>query len=880
MNKNLLNNKYVKTNPFSTAGVASKQALIVFSLFLTFLFSNCSKEDAPVKPESGIIEVSNGKVWGVSLNAKKKSEDSNTKLLYLTNYDNTLHFYWQDYEKVQVYKGDAKVGELQVEAGGDNDAILKGFLNGNFNIGDQLDLYTIGKERNYNNQKGTIEDVGKNFDYAVATINVTAIDAINNTLSLSNATFTSLQSINKITISTGYAASINKLTISGSGLVGESVTVVPENTSYGSDIELFVALSNPKDKKITYNFTMELSNGKVVTAYKRANLKNGKYYKATISSSAVYETVREPLTIESLQDGGTITIQNPKNKKFFYAINSPTPDDFSHISVVTTEANPITISVSEGDRVQLYGTSFNSGYGHDYPSTSTIINCNVPHYVYGNTNSLRHPTGWWTDANSESVSDQMFAFLFSNDGELLSHPSKNIILPAKTVGIKSYDRMFLSCEKMTIPPELPATTLASGCYEGMFLLCKKLKYAPELPATTLKDACYSSMFEHCYSLESSPILPAKTLEDYCYRYMFYACNNLRQITCYAQNIYATDCLLNWTAGVSSTGVFIKDESTSWPSGKNGIPNGWPNNEPFTIEAIADGDIIITNPQGLTIKYSKTISLSNALSDNATTITIPVVAGDKVRFWGNNSAYGNGVLSYLCTTIKGTAEHYAYGDLRSLLSDSNYPNVTTLEDGAFCRLFCLNDQLKSHPTLELRFEVNSVGEYACSQMFFGCEKLQRAPKLPATIVAPNCYEAMFSQCYQLTEAPPILPAITLKENCYGGMFTECTSLENPPVLPATTLAGSCYSNMFDYCLSLLTAPELKAATLVDYCYAYMFRDCENLNKITSLATNISAEGCLTDWVENVSTSGTFTKISGVSYPNGSSGIPWGWNVTNN
>ena len=318
---------------------------------LTLSFAACSKEDAPITPEKEVVDISNGKAWSVSVSAVKgvqdsqtksvkqnssegslsvedgwegKSEDENiegTKLLYTTNFDQSLHFMWDDYQKIEVYRGSKKVGELTVEAGGANDAKLVGSLTGNFNVGDELTLYTISKERNYNNQKGNLDDLGENFDYAVATTKVKKIDEVNDWIYLDVARFESQQSVNKFLISTGYGTSItiSKLTISGSGLVGESITVVPENisTTSGGTFELFVALSNPKDKKITYNFTMELSNGKVLTTYKRANLKDGKYYKATINGTAFYETIQEPLTIEALDDNGTITIKNPKNKKFF-----------------------------------------------------------------------------------------------------------------------------------------------------------------------------------------------------------------------------------------------------------------------------------------------------------------------------------------------------------------------------------------------------------------------------------------------------------------------------------------------------------------------------------------------------------------------------------
>ena len=313
-----------------------------FTPFIAVLFSiiaisleGCSKEDAKIAPEKeDVVEVAQGKVWKVSVSAQKGREDSDTKLLssnpyestltaddgwdgesedentegtkllYTTNFDQSLHFMWDDYQKIEVYKEDTKVGELTVEAGGANDAKLVGSLTGNFNVGDELTLYTISKERNYNNQKGNLDDLGKNFDYAVAQTTVKRVDYDNDLLYFDVAQFESQQSVNKFLISTGYGTSItiSKLTISGSGLVGESVTVVPENisTTSGGTFELFVALSNPKDKKITYNFTMELSNGKLLTTYKRANLKDGKYYKATINGTAFYETIREPLTIESL----------------------------------------------------------------------------------------------------------------------------------------------------------------------------------------------------------------------------------------------------------------------------------------------------------------------------------------------------------------------------------------------------------------------------------------------------------------------------------------------------------------------------------------------------------------------------------------------------
>jgi hypothetical protein len=115
-------------------------------------------------------------------------------------------------------------------------------------------------------------------------------------------------------------------------------------------------------------------------------------------------------------------------------------------------------------------------------------------------------------------------------------------------------------------------------------------------------------------------------------------------------------------------------------------------------------------------------------------------------------------------------------------------------------------------------------------------------------------------------------------CYQCMFRGCTSLVTAPELPATTLAEGCYNCMFYGCTSLTTAPELPATTLAGHCYRYMFDGCTKLNYITMLATDISASECLNNWVNGVSSTGTFVKHPDMtSLPNGTSGIPEGWTV---
>ena len=160
-------------------------------------------------------------------------------------------------------------------------------------------------------------------------------------------------------------------------------------------------------------------------------------------------------------------------------------------------------------------------------------------------------------------------------------------------------------------------------------------------------------------------------------------------------------------------------------------------------------------------------------------------------------------------------------------------------------------------------------------------LKTAPKLEATTLTYNCYELMFSGCTGLTAAPD-LPATTLAEYCYAGMFRDCTGLTAAPDLPATTLANGCYMSMFYYCTNLTAAPNLPATTLADYCYDNLFKGCEKLNYVKCLATNIDAKYCTSDWLGNVSSSGTFVKAPEMDKwtLNIPSSIPYGWTVKDN
>lgn len=94
-----------------------------------------------------------------------------------------------------------------------------------------------------------------------------------------------------------------------------------------------------------------------------------------------------------------------------------------------------------------------------------------------------------------------------------------------------------------------------------------------LPATTLSVGCYADMFSRCSKLGSIS-LPATYLPSLCYANMFQGCYGLNTIKCYATS-KENDSTLNWTSGVSATGIFYKNSGmSSWSTGVDGIPSGW------------------------------------------------------------------------------------------------------------------------------------------------------------------------------------------------------------------------------------------------------------------------------------------------------------------
>ena len=200
---------------------------------------------------------------------------------------------------------------------------------------------------------------------------------------------------------------------------------------------------------------------------------------------------------------------------------------------------------------------------------------------------------------------------------------------------------------------------------------------------------------------------------------------------------------------------------------------------------------------------------------------------KIEAWHNvMSLYRTNDFSTYDTTVRNAFRRLFYSCV-SLTKAPVLP-ATTLANDCYYSMFWGCTSLAEAPALPATTLADSCYQF----MFYNCASLTKAPALPVTALANDCYSYMFQRCTSLTKAPE-LPATTLADYCYNGMFKGCTSLTKAPVLPVTTLANSCYNSMFSGCTSLSEAPVLPATTLSEACYGYMFSGCTSLSEAPEL-----------------------------------------------
>ena len=628
------------------------------------------------------------------------------------------------------------------------------------------------------------------------------------------------------------------LTIEGTG-----------NTGYNFDEWSDGNTTNPRTITVTGDLTLTASFESAVR-YCNVSISAGNNGTVSVngvsgdySQSVVYGST---LTIEGVGDTGYDfdgwSDGNSLNPRFITVYSDITLTaaftnlENSYFFIENRSGATETVTIKKTNNSATTITVYNSTDGTNWSTMGNTSTTGITATLYNNQKMyLKATTTGWGDTsyyNIIQVSDR-----FNVGGNIMSLLYGDNFQGQTTVSSNCFRTLFggttylINAYKL----KLPATTLGSYCYLGMFNNCSGLITAPTiLPATTLATFCYSTMFKNCTALTTAPVLPATTLLQSSYASLFNGCSSLNSVTSYAQDISAASCLNNWLANVAPTGTFYNNGTAVYTvDSPSGIPQGWTEVKPnyFYVEDVsgADNTLSITKNHAdaptVEVFYSTDkMNWTSMGSTSTTPVTATVPANGKLYLKATADAWGGGKYN----SINLTGNYNVGGNVMSLLYGDNHANKVT-------------------------FPNNSSFNF--SGLFYASITLVDASNL-------------------------ILPATTLAEHCYNSMFYYCTGLTTAPTLPATTLAQNCYYGMFYSCTALTTAPVLPASTLAAGCYGAMFYGCFNLNNVTTYADDISAGGCLNQWLGAVSATGDLYNLGTATYATDSpSGIPTGWTEHN-
>ena len=283
------------------------------------------------------------------------------------------------------------------------------------------------------------------------------------------------------------------------------------------------------------------------------------------------------------------------------------------------------------------------------------------------------------------------------------------------------------------------------------------------------------------------------------------------------NGFDLSTITNAYVGSTPASAIYLGSTLIWPTGPHDYSTDY-----LTFEIIYSGTLTWRKTTSLGTP-DKTISYSTDNGHTWTSVTSSYngtlignfTTGAKILFKGSNNNYGT-VHPDGCY-FSGTSTYNIYGNVMSLFYGDNFYNQTSLPQVEETYTFTVADTTTTVRLTSLPYLFSGVNN---SSNIISVDNL-------------------------------ILPATTLKEHCYERLFWNQTYILGAPVLPATTL--------------------------VDWCYYEMFEGCSSLDLVTCYATDISATSCLTNWLRDVSPTGTFYKDANTTWPSGSSGIPSGWTI---
>lgn len=328
-------------------------------------------------------------------------------------------------------------------------------------------------------------------------------------------------------------------------------------------------------------------------------------------------------------------------------------------------------------------------------------------------------------------------------------------------------------------------------------------------------------------------------------------------------------------------------------GGGGAPVDW-SQQYLTFKALENGTFKISSATEYSLDKGATWT---ALASNTNSPTIS--AGNTIMWRATLTPASNSGVG----TFSSSGKFEAMGNPLSLIFGNNFAGIADLTgyDWAFARLFRYCSKLYSIVNISLPATTLSVNCYRemfavctsiseptvlpaltmknlCYYSMFDGSGITRAPDLPATSLAQQCYCRMFQNAKKLVDANITLSATQDASMCYSGMFINCEALINPPVIESSTTDYYSRYQMFEGCKNMEIAPVLKPLTLGNMSYSRMFYNCSKLRYIKAMFTSTPTNGNAGSWVGGVASEGVFVKNSAATWNvSGANGVPEGWTV---
>ena len=223
----------------------------------------------------------------------------------LTDLGETLGSSWEKGDSIRVYNmtsSQAVEGWLYAQADGTS-TTFSGTVSGNFNQGDELFLEFL--EPQYGIQDGTLEGLAGQSDWAVATVNVTAIDPEAKTIATNKAAFEKRQAVVRFNI-TNRKNPVEPVKVTTfyayGGIPGGDKFSIKVSPKVASD-ELYVAIPNYEKMPVTFE-----AEGEDGFDYRLivpdVNFEEGLYYRRQLNMKRK-ALVKAPVAKTELKFNGT-----------------------------------------------------------------------------------------------------------------------------------------------------------------------------------------------------------------------------------------------------------------------------------------------------------------------------------------------------------------------------------------------------------------------------------------------------------------------------------------------------------------------------------------------------------------------------------------------